>query len=121
MSGVRDFINRRKLEKRISKLEDSNVKPIKTERLSANQQLLLIHYLGFLDKYEFPTNEKKYQLFHLLIDKNKQAVKDFITYRYGKDSKSFNEKDLRIIHVVLTECGLAEIADKVRLDLDKFK
>jgi hypothetical protein len=91
------------------------------KRLTANQQLLILHYLGILDNFKFSTNEKMHALFHLIIDKNKQAVKDFMTYRFGKDSKAFNQRDLTVVHGILLECGLTEIADKVKLELDKFE
>jgi hypothetical protein len=117
MAGVLEY---RRLFKQFERLEKLKKGSKNKERLTANQQLLILHYLGFLDSHPFPTVEKKHFLFHLLIDKNRQAVKEFLIYRNGKHPDSFNPKDLKIVHDILVECGLSEIVDKIKSDLVKY-
>jgi hypothetical protein len=95
------------------------------KKITVNRQLLLLHYLGILDNFKFPTKEKKYDLFHLIIDKNRQAVKNFSNYRDQpkKDEfqKIFNEEDLYFISDLFKEVGLEKQKIDVDTDIIKFK
>jgi hypothetical protein len=111
------------------KAENDNLKNklLKKEFTTINQQLLMLHYMGVLDddKFKFQSKEKKYEFFHLLIDKNQQAVKDFIHYRNKPDhfkfSKIFNEDDLYKVKEYFEQFELNELAKKVDLDIIKLK
>jgi hypothetical protein len=91
------------------------------KRITANRQLLLFHYLGFLDNLKFPSKEKKYNLLYFLIDKNRQAVKYFLNYREQLKTeeykKIFNEKDISFVLELFREVGLLDIAKKVETDI----
>ena len=95
------------------------------KRITANRQLLLIHYLDLIDNLEFTSKEKKYNLIYFIIDKNRQAVKNFFNFREQSEKeqykKIFNEKDLYFVLQLLNEVGLSEKAKKVDSDIIKLK
>lgn len=95
------------------------------KRITANRQLLLLHYLGFLDNFQFPSKEKRYNLFHIIIDKTRQSVKSFFNYREQPKTeeykKIFNADDLFFVSDFLYEVGLSDKAKKVDYDMSKIK
>lgn len=95
------------------------------KRITANRQMLILHYLGFLDSINFVIKERKYDVFYNIIDKNRQAVKSFFNYREQEDkeeyTKIFNEEDLYFVSNLFKEAGLQEYTKKVDADILKFK
>jgi hypothetical protein len=94
-------------------------------RITANRQLLILHYLKFYDNLKLPSKEKKYNLLHFIINITRQTVKDFLNYREqpetDKYKKIFNEKDLYYVLDLFKEVGLLEEAKEVDFDIIKFK
>jgi len=85
-------------------------------RITANRQLLILHYLKFYDNLKLPSKEKKYNLLHFIINITRQTVKDFLNYKEQPETdrykKIFNEKDLYYVLDLFNEVGLLEEAKK---------
>jgi hypothetical protein len=95
------------------------------KRITANRQLLLLHYLEVFDTLKFPSKEKKYSLLYLIIDKTPQTVKEFFIHReqFGTEgyNKIFNEEDLYFVLDLLKEVGLLDQAKKVDSHMIELK
>ncbi|WP_276360227.1 hypothetical protein [Daejeonella sp. H1SJ63] len=84
-------------------------------------QLLMLHYLGFLEKYEL-SNTKKAQLFSFLLNGDSQNIREqlpnFIENQLRNPS---NEKHLMELSELFKQLKLNEISQLIEKDLIKLR
>ncbi len=112
--------------RRIKLLSESYIKeylkkPQKREETTHKQQILILHYLGILDKYDIST-VKKGLLFSKLLNKNDKNTEDHIRYVSGKIDKNEikTRNNLEFVYKLFEELELTELAVLVKRDMDKF-
>ena len=95
------------------------------KRITANKQLLILHYLNIFEKIKFTTKEKKYRLLHLIIDKTPQTVKEFFINieqpETDKYNEIFSEENLYFVSDLFNDVGLKDEANKVNSKMIELK
>jgi hypothetical protein len=102
------------LQKRIKELENEVKKrKSKEKETSEKQQLLILHYLGFIDKIDL-TTIKKAELLSSLLNKNNQNIRNDLTYINGKGKENiFTEDNIKFVYELFKKVGLSDIAKKI--------
>ncbi len=103
----------------------SKQKPSITEKATHKQQMLILHYLGVLEKISLITQKRidQAKLISYLINRNEKNTKTFIESMKLKmldieKDVAMTPKNLRFVHTLFTDLGLSDLADKVQIDLD---
>lgn len=109
--------------------EQTQTSQKKTERLTQEQQFLVLEYLGILDKLDKvkdPSNEKKGEFVGLLIDKNISNCRIMFSYladlKYGKTSSEKKKVKANLMKVAsfFEKAGLKTIVKLVEVDIKKL-
>jgi len=96
---------------------------IKKEEITLAQQLLLLHYAGLLNKID-QTTKGKSLLLSKILNRSKDNIKKNLTYINSpkiSHSKIKNVKNLELVFDIFNDLKMTEVADKVKLDLNKIK
>ncbi|MCE5347117.1 MAG: hypothetical protein LLG13_12650 [Bacteroidales bacterium] len=107
------------LSQEIALIKSKNNNSKKGETTLA-QQLLILHYLDFINQIHTSTVKKSF-LLEKLLNRSKGNIKTDITYINGKKSKIKSRENLELVEDILRKSGLNEIADIVQVDLNKIK
>ena len=122
MMRKNSFSDRRRIQGIVAAyLNQSDKKKHKREETTHKQQILILHYLGILDKYDIST-VKKGLLFSKLLNKNDKNTEDHIRYVSGKIDKNEikTRNNLEFVYKLFEELELTELAVLVKRDMDKF-
>ncbi|RWY53878.1 hypothetical protein [Mucilaginibacter gilvus] len=102
-------------------LDSLNEKKSKKEVTTLPKQLLLLHYLGILDKFDLSDN-KKSSLFSILLNGDKENIRKALPNFIGNQLREIkNEKHLQEIANLLKESGLNKEYQTVQNDILKLK
>lgn len=104
---------------------DMNIKNYfkkKSKETTHKQQILILHYMGILDKYKL-SGVKKGILFSKLINKNDKNTEDYIrNVVAGVNQNNLKtEENLEFVYNLFEESGLLNEAAEVKMDLFKLK
>lgn len=120
------------LEKRIKELEELNIETIKQkeeqekqkkEEFTLAQQMLILNYLELIKGIKLP-NTRKSLLLSKLLGKNKDNIKDILTYISSPriaHSVIKNEENLEVMIALFTKLKMPEIVDNINVDLSKVR
>lgn len=104
-------------------IEQSKRKPKKELETSSKQQILILHYLGFLDQIDSETT-KKAILFSRLLNRNEQNIREFITYVNGRkieESEIKTESNIKAVRKVFEDSEMNEVIELIDKDLAKLE
>jgi hypothetical protein len=110
----------KKIQDLIAKSEVAQHK--KKEEITLAQQLLLLHYLDLLNKIDLTTKSKS-ELLSKVLNRSMDNIRKNVTYiNSGRisDSKIKNVENLELVLNIFNELKMLEVADKVKVDLDKI-
>lgn len=100
----------------------------KEDKLTTEQQFLLLDYLGILDKLDIiSTDTKKAELIALLLRRDTQSIRQLLTkrntlkYASTKADKSKIKQKLVKISSVFENAGLKSYQNKVQADIKKLE
>lgn len=87
-------------------------------RISAEQQVLLLHYLGIMD-IKIPIG-KKGKLFSYLLDRTPKKIENSIRYFQNKSSEDnpYTIKNLKIVLEIFSELKLTDQMKRIENDLN---
>jgi hypothetical protein len=90
--------------------------------------MLILHYLGFLEKIELllKTQEKQAELLSYILDRNSKNTKTFfVTMKsvmdYEDKDMAKTPKNLDFVKKLFLDLGLNELAEKVQEDIKRIK
>jgi hypothetical protein len=124
MNSLTDFRNYR-LKKEIIDLIDKSIAESKRkvkEETTTKQQILMLDYLGILEKIDLGTNKKAY-LISKLLNRHEQNIKDPIIYINSvsvEKSDIKTEDNLKAVRKIFEDCGLTKEIDLINNDLKKI-
>lgn len=119
----KDKIEVKKLIKEAEENKTSNKKKSDIET-TTKQQILILHYLGFLDSLKIDENTKKAKLLSVLLNRNVQNIRKELTYidiLKIENSKIKTALNLKAILPLFEEMGLPEALNKIRADMTELK
>lgn len=113
-----------KNERRFGSLENKNKskEQIRKDETSLAQQLLFLHYLGLLNDIDLTTKDKSI-LLSKILNRSYDNIRKNLTYINSpkiSHSKIKNLENLERILDIFLSLKMSEIADKVKVDLNKL-
>ena len=115
----------REIDKKLKDLDDEKEKleKLKSEEFTMAQQLLVLHYLGFLNSLDITTKAKS-TLLSKILNRSFDNIKKQIPYLNSpkiSHSEIKNIVNLEIVLKLFDDLKMSEVADKVKVDLNKIK
>jgi hypothetical protein len=95
----------------------------KKEEFTLAQQMLILHYLGFIKEIDL-VNTKKSLLLSKLIKGDKNNIRNMLTYISSQKlsyCKIKNRENLGILVELFDKIGMSEVADRINIDISKLK
>jgi hypothetical protein len=105
------------------KEEKKSKEQFKKGEIPLAQQLLLLHYTGLLNKID-QTTKGKSLLLSKVLNRSMDNIRKNLTYINSPritDSKIKNVENLEVILNIFNDLSMLEVADKVKVDLNKIK
>jgi hypothetical protein len=105
------------------KEEKKGKEQIKKEEITLAQQLLLLHYLGLLNKID-QTTKGKSVLLSKILNRSMDNIRKNLTYINSSkisNSKIKNVENLELVLNIFETLSMPDVADKVKVDLNKVK
>ena len=115
----------REIDEKLKRLDDEKEKleKLKSEEFTMAQQLLVLHYLGFLNSLDITTKAKS-TLLSKILNRSFDNIKKQIPYLNSpkiSHSEIKNIVNLEIVLKLFDDLKMSEVADKVKVDLNKIK
>ena len=122
--SIRYFAFKKEIQDMIDKsiIESKRIGVKKSEETTTKQQILILHYLGFIPKINLE-NTKKAILFSKLLNRNEQNLREYLTYIDGlkvEDSDIKTRNNLEAVRKIFEELGLMAEVALVTKDLEKI-
>lgn len=95
----------------------------KKEEFTMAQQLLLLHYLGFLNSFD-ASSKAKSTLLSKILNRSFDNIKKQVPYLNSpkiSHSEIKNIVNLEVVWKLFNDLKMTEVADKVKVDLNKVK
>ena len=115
----------REIDKKLKDLDDEKEKleKLKSEEFTMAQQLLVLHYQVFLYSLDITTKAKS-TLLSKILNRSFDNIKKQIPYLNSpkiSHSEIKNIVNLEIVLKLFDDLKMSEVADKVKVDLNKIK
>ena len=122
--SIRYFAFKKEIQDMIDKsiIENKRKGVKKSEETTTKQQILILHYLGFIPKINLE-NTKKAILFSKLLNRNEQNLREYLTYIDGlkvEDSDIKTKNNLEAVCKIFEELDLMDEVALVKKDLEKI-
>ncbi len=115
--GLKDL----KEEIELIKNQKSKPKSTKSVEITMSIQLLIFHYLGFLDQINLKTNiEKSILLASIFKIDNPENLRKALSNIGGKESELLTKNNLKYVHDLFDKIGYFEPLEKVKEDIKKL-
>jgi len=129
MSLFSNNVNRlefKKLEERISKLEEKAYKNSRKDLTTVRQQLLILHHLGILDNLNDLklSREKKAKLLSILLNGSFDNIRGYLSEINKKESQLKTGANYKFLVETFKEIGLKKFeteADKILDEIAKIE
>ncbi len=95
----------------------------KKEKFTLAQQMLMLHYLGFIKEIDL-VNTKKSFLLSKLLNGDKNNIRNILTYISSQKisfSKIKNRENLEILVDVFNKSGSTQVVERINIDISKLK
>lgn len=111
------------LQRQIDELQKNKKEADQTkkEEISLAQQLLLLYYLGWLNKVDMTITAKSF-LLSKILNRSKDNIKKNLTYINSpkiSHSKIKNTENLKTVMSFFEESKMPEVAERVKVDINK--
>jgi hypothetical protein len=103
--------------------EKEKLEKQKSDEFTMAQQLLVLHYLGFINSIDITTKAKS-TLLSKILNRSFDNIKKQIPYLNSpkiSHSEIKNIVNLEIVWKLFDDLKMYEVADKVKVDLSKIK